>query len=235
MNNEFESNGFVKFAKKNKKVCIHLYNKQASSTQTFEKIYSFNFETNIIQSIPETDIMFAIASETDNDSSISFFINKGFNFANQSCASPTRTFYPNLTDKYKLTRYIYEYANGEILKIDTDEEYYLKVSIITADDSTHTEKINQSNINQELLRFECATNGVSFILPPKRTFVFYNDRLEIYNKNKLIRTIKYDEIIEVQLMKTWQNNVFINCKPIGVMLYKVSNEICSKIKEITGK
>ena len=36
-------------------------------------------------------------------------------------------------------------------------------------------------------------------------------------------------------MKNWQNNVLINCKPIGVNIYKVSDEICNKIKEITGK
>ena len=84
----------------------------------------------------------------------------------------------------------------------------------------------------ELLRITCRTNGVGFILPPKRTFVFYNDKLDIYKKDKLIRTIKYDEIIEVQVMKTWQINVFLNCKPIGAMLYKVSNEYTNIIQEI---
>jgi hypothetical protein len=110
----------------------------------------------------------------------------------------------------------------------------MDISIINSNNDINNNK-NDDMQNKELLRVECATNGVTFILPPKRTFVFYNDRLEIFNKNSLTRTIKYNEIIEIQIMKTWQNNVFINCKPIGVMLYKVSNDICSKIKEITGK
>ena len=36
----------------------------------------------------------------------------------------------------------------------------------------------------ELLRITCRTNGVGFILPPKRTFEFYNDKLDIYKKDK---------------------------------------------------
>ena len=87
-----------------------------------------------------------------------------------------------------------------------------------------------------LLRFTTTgTNGVNLFLPPKFEFVFYSDRLEMYKKGKLVRTINYVDIKEVTLMKTWQNTVFINCKPIGINIYKVSEETYNKIKEITQK
>ena len=88
----------------------------------------------------------------------------------------------------------------------------------------------------ELLRFTSGSSiGVSFILPAKKEFVFYENKLDIYNKGKLIRTVNYEDIIDVTIMKTWQNNVFINVKPIGFNIYKVSDEICTKIKEIIKK
>ena len=59
--------------------------------------------------------------------------------------------------------------------------------------------------------------------------------MEMYKKGKIKRRINYADIKEVVLIKNWQNNVFINCKPIGVNIYKVSDEICNKIKEITSK
>ena len=63
----------------------------------------------------------------------------------------------------------------------------------------------------ELLRFTSGSSiGVSFILPAKKEFVFYDNKLEVYNKGKLIKTVNYEDIIEVVVMKTWQNNVFIN-------------------------
>ena len=89
---------------------------------------------------------------------------------------------------------------------------------------------------KELLRFvSTGTNGINILFPPKFEFVFYNDKLEIYKKQKLIRTINYEDIKEITIIKNWQNNVLINCKPIGVNIYKVSDEICNKIKEITKK
>lgn len=88
----------------------------------------------------------------------------------------------------------------------------------------------------ELLRFtSTGTNGVSFLLPPKFEYVFYDTKLELYKGGNLVRTIDYNDIIEVAVIKTWQNNIFINCKPIGINIYKVSDEICNKIKEITKK
>ena len=91
------------------------------------------------------------------------------------------------------------------------------------------------NSMNELLRITCRTNGAGFILPPQRDFVFFQDRLEIYKKGNLVRTINYSEVIEVSNAKTWQNNLFINCKPLGVMLYKISDDEVNKIKEIIGK
>ena len=88
----------------------------------------------------------------------------------------------------------------------------------------------------ELLRFtSTGTNGVNILFPPTFEFVFYNDKLEMYKKGQLVRTINYTDIKEVAIVKTWQNNVMINCTPIGINIYKVSDEICNKIKEITGK
>ncbi|MCL2079805.1 MAG: hypothetical protein FWH17_08200 [Oscillospiraceae bacterium] len=88
----------------------------------------------------------------------------------------------------------------------------------------------------ELLRFtSTGTNGVNLLLPPKFDFVFYEAKLEMYKKGKLVRTINYEDITEITLIKTWQNNVFINCKPIGINIYKVSDDIYGKIKEITKK
>lgn len=88
----------------------------------------------------------------------------------------------------------------------------------------------------ELLRFTATgTNGVNLFLPPKFEFVFYNDKFEMYKSGKLVRTVNYSDIKEVSVIKTWQNNVFINCTPIGVNIYKISDELCEKIKEITSK
>lgn len=88
----------------------------------------------------------------------------------------------------------------------------------------------------ELLRFTATgQNGVLVFLPPKFEFVFYEQKMEMYKKGKLVRTINYEEIKEIVVMKNWQNNVLINCKPIGVNIYKVSDEICARIKEITRK
>lgn len=76
----------------------------------------------------------------------------------------------------------------------------------------------------ELLRFTSGSSiGVSFILPAKKEFVFYDNKLEVYNKGKLIKTVNYADIIEVVIMKAWQNNVFINVKPMGFNIYKVSD------------
>lgn len=88
----------------------------------------------------------------------------------------------------------------------------------------------------ELLRFtSTGTNGVNILLPPKFEFVFYESKLEMYKKEKLVRTINYEDIKEITLIKTWQNNVFINCKPIGINIYKISEDTYNNIKEITKK
>ena len=88
----------------------------------------------------------------------------------------------------------------------------------------------------ELLRFtSTGTNGVNILFPPKFDFVFYNTKFEMYKKGKLVRIVNYDDITKITMIKTWQNNVFINCKPIGINIYKVSNEIYNRIKEITKK
>ena len=88
----------------------------------------------------------------------------------------------------------------------------------------------------ELLRFTAkGQNGINLLFPPKFEFVFYNDKFEMYKKGKLVRTTLYDDVKEVVVFKNWQNNVIINCNPIGVNIYKVSDEICNRIKEIINK
>lgn len=88
----------------------------------------------------------------------------------------------------------------------------------------------------ELLKFTATgTNGVNIFLPPKFDFVFYENKFEMYKKGKLVRTVNYGDIKEILIVKNWQNNVIINCTPIGINIYKISDEICNKIKEITGK
>ena len=88
----------------------------------------------------------------------------------------------------------------------------------------------------EILRFTAkGTNGVSAFLPPKYEFVFYDTKLEMILKSKTERTIEYSDITEVTLIKTWQNNVFINCKPIGINIYKVDDDVYQRIKDIIKK
>ena len=88
----------------------------------------------------------------------------------------------------------------------------------------------------ELLRFTSrGQNGIFILFPPKYDFVFYENKFEIYKKGNLVRTVNYEDVKEVSIIKNWQNNVIINCKPIGVNIYKVSDEICKKIKDIINK
>ena len=91
--------------------------------------------------------------------------------------------------------------------------------------------------NNELLRFTTTSSaGVTFLLPPKLEFVFYADHLEAYDKKgKQVKNINYADITEVAIMKTWQAAIFINCKPIGFNIYKVTDEQAAKIKQIIGK
>ena len=88
----------------------------------------------------------------------------------------------------------------------------------------------------EIFRFtDKGTNGVSVFLPPKYDFVFYETKMELIRKGKIERTVEYSDVTEVTLIKTWQNNVFIICKPIGINIYKVSDETYQKIKDIINK
>lgn len=88
----------------------------------------------------------------------------------------------------------------------------------------------------ELFRFSATgQNGINILFSPKFEFVFYNNKFEMYKKGKIVRTISYEDVEEVKIVKNWQNNVLIFCKPIGVNIYKVSDEICNKIKEIINK
>ena len=67
----------------------------------------------------------------------------------------------------------------------------------------------------------------------RRLFAHYLSHIVL--NEYIVNDINYEDIKEVVVIKNWQNNVIINCKPIGVNIYKVSDEICNKIKEITGK
>ncbi len=85
MNELFESNGFVRIKDKNKMLSINIDNKN----------YDFDYETNIINNIPNTDIRFALA--VDSNGKNYFFINKSFNpLHDDTITSPNRTFYNGL-------------------------------------------------------------------------------------------------------------------------------------------
>ena len=122
---EFEKNGFKKFVKKDRKVVISVLNKNTKERKT----NFFPFETNIVQSIPGTDAIFALACEENNDHFVSFLTNIDYNYENPECASPTRTAFPGLTEKYGFFRYMYEYGNKEKLKIDSKGDLYYEISI----------------------------------------------------------------------------------------------------------
>jgi len=88
----------------------------------------------------------------------------------------------------------------------------------------------------ELLRFTATgSNGTTGFLPPKFDFIFYETQFEMYEKGKLVRTVNYEDIKEIALVKTWQNNLIINCQPPAINIYKVSDDICHKIREIAKK
>jgi len=50
----------------------------------------------------------------------------------------------------------------------------------------------------ELLKFiSTGANGAIILLPPKFDFVFYDTKLELYKKSKLVRMLDYNDIIEI--------------------------------------
>ena len=117
----FENNRFIKVIK-DKKVIIKIY-----SNDEVLKSYEYNFETNIVNSIPDTDFIFAIAFRDDNNEYLDFFINL-YN-ENPDFDSCTRTYYPGLTDQ-GLRHYMFGYGKINKLKIGIDEKNnYLEISI----------------------------------------------------------------------------------------------------------
>ena len=86
------------------------------------------------------------------------------------------------------------------------------------------------------LKFNAKSNKIPLrFLATKSKFVFYDNRLEIYRKSKLIKTIKYEEINEIKIKKNVKNTVLINYTNDKLNIYKVSDEICTKIKNIINK
>lgn len=114
MNELFESNGFIKLKDKNKILSIRIDNKD----------YNFIFETNTINSIPNTDIEFAIA--VDENGKNYFFINKEFNpYHDETITSPNRTFYNGLMKE----PFKYVYSLDTPIKIETDLNVVLEIQI----------------------------------------------------------------------------------------------------------
>lgn len=114
MNELFESNGFIKQKDINKILIIRIDN----------EYYGFIFETNIIDSIPNTDIKFAIA--VDENGKNYFFINKEFNpYHDETITSPNRTFYNGLMkEPFKNV-----YSLDTPIKIETDSNVVLEIQI----------------------------------------------------------------------------------------------------------
>lgn len=135
--------------------------------------------------------------------------------------------------------YITTNISSELKK--KNDDYNKKGYICKEEKDKLIEMLNELNkyINQnkkELLRFASKSSiGINILFPPKSEFVFYSNELEIYKKEKLVMSVNYDDIKEIVIVKNWQNNIIVNCKPKSFNIYKVSDEICTKIKEITGK
>lgn len=59
----------------------------------------------------------------------------------------------------------------------------------------------------------------------------YDDKLEIYNKNKLYKLIPYNEIDNIIV----KDSFIINLSNYSLSIYKVPNDICNKLKSIINK
>lgn len=119
MKDVFKENGFIKYNDDNKKLVVSVNN----------CYHEFKLETNVIYDIPNTDIRFCICSSDSNtcrDDIFTFFINKDFNInSTKNVLSPLRTFYFGLMkEPFKLV-----YLLDKNLKLETDDGYYLEVSI----------------------------------------------------------------------------------------------------------
>ena len=62
MDELFEKNGFIKLKDNSKKLLIHIFDNKES----IDNYYDFNFETNVVNKIPNTDIEFANSEETNS-------------------------------------------------------------------------------------------------------------------------------------------------------------------------
>ncbi len=111
----FKKNGFIKVNDRKKRISISIDNNQ----------YYFDYDTNTMFKIPNTDICFAIATY-DNRVTF-FFINKSFNPKyDKKITSPYRTSYIGLIPgPFKLVYHI----EDETIIIRTDKNVELKVQI----------------------------------------------------------------------------------------------------------
>ena len=122
---DFEKNGFHKFIKKDRKIVIDLFNKQTNTHETFD----FEFETNKIYDIPNTDYVFAIAMDKNYDDFCNLFSTIDYNYKNPESTSPTRTYFRGVTEKCGY-RYMFNYKDNPKLKIDSEGEYCIEISIV---------------------------------------------------------------------------------------------------------
>ena len=87
----------------------------------------------------------------------------------------------------------------------------------------------------ELLRFTALGECVQLAFKSyEYEFVFYEKKMEIIKKGEMERAINYQDIEEIVMTEGNPNSIFINCKPIGVNIYQISDEIYNKITEITA-
>lgn len=120
MDELFEKNGFVKLKESDKKLLIHIFDNKGF----IDNYYDFNFETNVINKIPNTDIEFAIA--INNNGRKCFFINQGFNpFHGENITSPYRTFYNGLMKE----PFKHVYPLDETIKIETESNLILEIKV----------------------------------------------------------------------------------------------------------
>lgn len=130
----FERSNFIMFEDPNKKLLVNLYSKKTLKN----KKYFFDFKTNTFIDIDDTDIKIAFATTNKESNDYIFFINKERNIFNRSVNYENRTYYSGLTDAYKMSSYT---LGNDGLKIDTNEDYYLEVSIVEASYERRVSKI----------------------------------------------------------------------------------------------
>lgn len=89
---------------------------------------------------------------------------------------------------------------------------------------------------EELLRFTARSTGFHLILPPKREFVLYKDRIEKYKNGKLIERVLYSDIKDVICMSFPSRSITIITKQnYSFAMLTMTKDQYNKVREILNK